>query len=229
MAKKIQSARSLVRKQNMELKEIIPLTQTQENYFEDYPTGKSQVLLGSAGTGKTFISLHSAFNEILTGKQIYRRIVIVRSAVATRDIGHLPGTLEEKQAIYEMPYIGILTELFGRGDAYGLLKKVGAIDFMLTSYIRGITLDETIVIVDEVQNLTAHELDSIITRLGKDSKIIFCGDTKQTDFTKNNEKDHEIFFKILKRMPKDFGFHEFSSEDIVRSGLVRRYIQAKEI
>ena len=100
---------------------------------------------------------------------------------------------------------------------------------MLTSYIRGITLDKTIVIVDEVQNMTAHELDSIITRLGKDSKIIFAGDTKQTDFTKNNDKDHELFFRVLKRMPKDFGFHEFEPEDIVRSGLVRRYITEKEI
>ena len=229
MAKRITSAKALVKKQNMELVEIGALTEIQGHFFNDYQSGRNQVLLGSAGTGKTFISLHQAFDEILNGKKSYRRVVIIRSAVATRDIGHLPGTLEEKQAIYELPYVGILTELFGRGDAYGLLKKTGAIEFMLTSYIRGITLDQTIVIVDEVQNMTAHELDSIMTRLGKDSKIIFAGDTKQTDFTKNSEKDHESFFRVLKRMPKDFGFHEFEPEDIVRSGLVRRYIIEKEI
>ena len=223
------SAKSLVNKQNMKLNEIKPLNKAQGLFFDDYQTGKNQVLSGSAGTGKTFIAFWNAFNEIINSKQKYRRIVIVRSAVATRDIGHLPGTLEEKQAIYEIPYMGVLNEIFGRGDAYGLLKKVGAIDFMLTSYVRGITLDETIVIVDEYQNMTSHELDSIITRLGKDSKIIFAGDTAQTDFTKHGEKDHGTFFQVLKRMESDFTFHEFGPEDIVRSGLVKRYIKAKEL
>ena len=228
MAKKIASARALVNKQNMKLLKIEPLNKTQASFFNDYETGRNQVLSGSAGTGKTFIAFYNAFNEILNGDNDYRRVVIVRSAVATRDIGHLPGTLEEKQAIYELPYVGVMNEIFGRGDAYGLLKKIGAIDFMLTSYIRGITLDKTIVIVDEYQNMTAHELDSIITRLGKDSKIIFAGDTKQTDFTKHGEKDHELFFKVLKRIPDLFGFHRFHAEDIVRSGLVKAYIIAKE-
>ena len=228
MAKKIASAKALVNKQNMKLLKIEPLNKTQASFFNDYKSGRCQVLSGSAGTGKTFIAFWNAFNEILHSDTDYRRIVIVRSAVATRDIGHLPGTLEEKQAIYEIPYIGVMNEIFGRGDAYGLLKKTGAIDFMLTSYVRGITLDETIVIVDEHQNLTAHELDSIMTRLGKNSKIIFAGDTKQTDFTKHGEKDHDQFFQVLRRMDGDFSFHEFGPEDIVRSGIVKRYIQAKE-
>ena len=228
MAKKIASAQALVNKQNMKLLEIRPLTDTQAGFFNDYDSGRNQVLSGSAGTGKTFIAFWNAFNEIIHGTGDYRRVVIVRSAVATRDIGHLPGTLEEKQQIYEIPYIGVMNEIFGRGDAYGLLKKVGVIDFMLTSYIRGITLDETIVIVDEFQNLTAHELDSIMTRLGKNSKIIFAGDTRQTDFTKHSEKDSDSFFQVLRRMDGDFAFHEFGPEDIVRSGLVKRYIQAKE-
>ena len=174
------------------------------------------------------MSLYKAFSEILNSKLNYRRIVIVRSAVATRDVGHLPGTLEEKQAIYEIPYIGICNELFNRGDAYGLMKKNGIIDFLLTSYVRGITLDETIVIVDEFQNLTAHEADSILTRLGKGSKIIFCGDTCQTDFTKNNEKDVKYFIEILKNMPGWFDINEFSTDDIVRSGIVKDYIRTKE-
>ena len=228
MAKKIASAKALVNKQNMKLLKIEPLNKTQASFFNDYKSGRCQVLSGSAGTGKTFIAFWNAFNEILHSDTDYRRIVIVRSAVATRDIGHLPGTLEEKQAIYEIPYIGVMNEIFGRGDAYGLLKKTGAIDFMLTSYVRGITLDKTIVIVDEFQNMTAHELDSIMTRLGKDSKIIFAGDTKQTDFTKHSEKDQELFFKVLNRMDGDFSFHYFGPEDIVRSGIVKRYIQAKE-
>jgi phosphate starvation-inducible protein PhoH len=215
-------------KQHFELQDAEPLNGKQHEFFANYAGGKSQVLAGSAGTGKTFMTLFKAFEEILKAKVNYRRIVIIRSAVATRDIGHLPGTLEEKQAIYEIPYVGICNELFGRGDAYALMKKNGIIDFMLTSYVRGITLDETIVIVDEFQNLTAHEADSIVTRLGKGSKIIFCGDTCQTDFTRNNEKDIDKFIAVVNRMPQWFDINEFESGDIVRSGIVKEYIKTKE-
>ena len=222
------SALALMNKQHFELQDAEPLNGKQHEFFANYAGGKSQVLAGSAGTGKTFMTLFKAFEEILKAKVNYRRIVIIRSAVATRDIGHLPGTLEEKQAIYEIPYVGICNELFGRGDAYALMKKNGIIDFMLTSYVRGITLDETIVIVDEYQNLTAHEADSIITRLGKGSKIIFCGDTCQTDFTRNNEKDIDKFLAVVNRMPQWFDINEFESGDIVRSGIVKEYIKTKE-
>jgi phosphate starvation-inducible protein PhoH len=222
------SAKALMNKQHLELQTFDALTEAQGNFFANYGSGKSQVLFGSAGTGKTFMSLYMAFSEILNSKLNYRRIVIVRSAVATRDIGHLPGTLEEKQAVYEIPYVGICNELFNRGDAYGLMKKNGIVDFMLTSYVRGITLDETIVLVDEFQNMTAHEADSIITRLGKGSKIIFCGDTCQTDFTRNNEKDIQLFIDVLNRIPQHFNMNEFVSDDIVRSGIVKDYIKAKE-
>ena len=226
--KNIISAKALMNKQHLELVSFDPLTDAQDAFFKNYEAGKSQVLAGSAGTGKTFMSLYKAFEEILNTKLNYRRIVIVRSAVATRDVGHLPGTLEEKQAIYEIPYIGICNELFNRGDAYGLMKKNGIIDFMLTSYVRGITLDETIVIVDEFQNLTAHEADSIITRLGKGSKIIYCGDTCQTDFTRNGEKDIKGFIDIVSAMPKWFDINKFTTDDIVRSGIVKDYIKTKE-
>ena len=222
------SALALMNKQHFELQDVEPLNGKQHEFFANYAGGKSQVLAGSAGTGKTFMTLFKAFEEILKAKINYRRIVIIRSAVATRDVGHLPGTLEEKQAIYEIPYVGICNELFGRGDAYALMKKNGIIDFMLTSYVRGITLDETIVIVDEFQNLTAHEADSIVTRLGKGSKIIFCGDTCQTDFTRNNEKDIDKFLDVINRMPQWFDINEFESGDIVRSGIVKEYIKTKE-
>jgi phosphate starvation-inducible protein PhoH len=224
---KVASAKALMNKQHLELQDVEPLTEAQGHFFINYDSGKSQVLSGSAGTGKTFMALYKAFNEILTSKTNYRRIVIVRSAVATRDVGFLPGTLEEKQAIYELPYTGICNELFGRGDAYGLMKKNGIVDFLTTSYVRGITLDETIVIVDEYQNLTSHEADSIMTRLGKGSKIIFCGDTCQTDFTRNNEKDIDKFINVVANMTKWFDMIEFTADDIVRSGIVKDYIKMK--
>lgn len=228
MARRIASAKSLIKKNNFKLIDVEPLTAAQEVLFDNYDCGYSQVLLGSPGTGKTFLSLYLAFDEIINTSNKFRRIVIVRSAVSTRDVGHLPGTLEDKQAIYELPYQGIVSELFGRGDAYGVLKKHSVVDFMLTSYVRGITLDNTLIIVDECQNMTAHELESVITRLGRDSKIIFCGDEMQTDFTNNREKNFDEFFSVLKRMPAWIKFNHFNYGDIVRSGIVRDYIIAKE-
>lgn len=228
MSKKIVSAKQLIRKLEMKLEEVLPLNSAQEAFFTKYDSGKSQVLSGSAGTGKTFMAFYKAFDELLNSDVEYRRIVVVRSAVSTRDIGHLPGDIEEKQAIYEAPYKGICTELFDHAGSYDILKENGVIEFMLTSFVRGITLDKTLVIVDEFQNCTAHELDSIITRLGKDSKILFAGDTVQTDFTKNNEKDAEIFMRVLGRMRNYFDFNEFKAKDIVRSELVKAYIIAKE-
>ena len=196
------TAKQSIRKQELDLQEIEPMNHAQELFFANYAKGSSQVLSGSAGVGKTFIALFSVFNEILTRSKSYRRVVIVRSAVATRDIGHLPGSLEEKSMIYELPYKGIISELFDNTGAYELLKEHGVVEFMLTSYVRGITLDDTIVIVDEYQNMSAHEADSVMTRLGKNSKIIFCGDTDQTDFTKNNEKDIDKFMNVLRKITK---------------------------
>ena len=228
MSKKIVSAKQLIKKLGMKLVEVRPLNSVQESFFKKYDSGKSQVLSGSAGTGKTFLAFYKAFQELLNSEVDYNRIVIVRSAVATRDIGHLPGDIEEKQAIYEAPYKGVCSELFDHGGAYEIFKDQGVVEFMLTSFVRGITLDRTLIIVDEYQNMTAHELDSIMTRLGKDSKIIFAGDTKQTDFTKHSEKDSEEFIKVLRRIGKYFDFTEFQPKDIVRSELVKAYIMAKE-
>jgi phosphate starvation-inducible protein PhoH len=229
MSKKKQSAKSLINKQNFDLIEVTPLTDAQQRFFDNYETKKNQILMGSAGAGKTFLAFYKAFEEIIHSKSDYRRIVIVRSAVPTRDIGFLPGTLEEKSQVYEIPYRGICSELFNRGDAYGILTKNGVVDFMLTSYVRGITLDYTIVIVDEFQNLTAHEADSIITRLGKGSKILFCGDTAQTDFSRQGDRDIDKFLSVVKSMDGWFNCNSFSTDDIVRGDIVKAYIKAKEL
>lgn len=206
------------------LKNIKPMTKTQAEFFANYDTCKSQVLMGSSGTGKTFLSLYKALQEVRNPSSEYNRIVIVRSAVPTRDMGFLPGRLEEKSEVYELPYRAICNELFGRGDAYEILRKHRDIEFITTSFIRGITLDRTIIIVDECQNLTMHEASSIMTRIGTSSKIIFCGDIIQTDFTSNRDKDIDLFLKILKNMPDEVDFTYFAAEDIVRSGIVKKFI-----
>jgi len=225
--KRIISGASILAKLNLSLKEVEPITSAQQDFFDNYDKGLSQLLIGYPGTGKTFLSLYKAFKDTMQPGSNVNQIVIVRSAVPTRDIGFLPGDLNEKSQIYELPYKKICSELFERDDAYEILVKHGLIRFMITSYVRGLTLDNCIVLMDEFQNCTSHEADSVLTRLGKDSKALFCGDFMQTDFTKYKDKDIDKFVEVIKSMPNWFIINHFEVEDIVRSGLVKAYIQAK--
>jgi phosphate starvation-inducible protein PhoH len=212
--------------QHFQPKSFSPITRNQKRVF-DYFSNNHLVLHGMAGTGKSFLSLYLSIQAILAKKSPYLKIVVVRSAVPTRDIGFLPGSLKEKIEAYEEPYKIIVSEIFGRGDAYGILKNKGQIEFVTTSYLRGITLDDCIVIVDEFQNCTFQELDTIITRIGENGKIIFSGDYRQSDLDKSRERAGMIkFLDILEKM-YEFEFVEFGAEDIVRSGLVKSYIIAK--
>lgn len=217
MAKKKQ--RDTLSSLNFYLKEIEPLTRSQLQVFE---STRNLMLHGCAGTGKTYISLYLALDDMQKGE--YDKIVLVRSAVPTREMGFLPGTEEEKSKVYENPYVNILQELFSRGDnPYGQLKQKGYINFITTSYIRGVTFQDTVIIVDECQNMTFHELDSIITRVGHNCRIIFCGDFFQADLKGNGLKP---FMEILKRM-NEFDFIEFGVQDIVRSDFVKNYLIEK--
>lgn len=213
---------------NIKIRYIEPLTDNQRKAFESYNEGKNVLLHGLAGTGKTFISLYLALNEILAKNSQYKKVVIIRSIVPTRDIGFLPGNNKEKTKVYEGPYYAICNELFNRGDAYDILKTKGTVDFMSTSFIRGITINDSIVIADEINNMTFHELDSVITRIGNNCKLMLCGDFRQSDLPKQSEKQGlTSFMKILGKMGS-FDHVEFDEEDIVRSGLVKEYIIAKD-
>ena len=215
------------------IKKIEPLTPNQEEFFELYKKNQNLVAYGCAGTGKTFITLYNALLDVLDPKTPYEKIYIVRSLVATREIGFLPGDHEDKSSLYQIPYKNMVKYMFEMPDdaafemLYGNLKTQGTISFWSTSFIRGTTLDNAIIIVDEFQNLNFHELDSMITRVGEDSKLMFCGDATQTDLVKTAEKNGIIdFMKILTNMPS-FDTIEFQPEDICRSGLVKEYIIAK--
>jgi len=218
---------------NTYLINIEPITENQKKLFESYSAGKHLVAYGTAGTGKTFITLYNALSDILDESTPYEKIYLVRSLVSTREIGFLPGDHEDKADIYQIPYKNMVKYMFQMpSDAdfemlYGNLKAQDSIKFWSTSFIRGTTLDNAIIIVDEFQNLNFHELDSIITRVGENSKIIFCGDASQTDLVKTNDKNgiHD-FLNILRKMPS-FDIIEFGIDDIVRSGLVKEYIIAK--
>mgnify|MGYP003113963638 FL=1 len=218
---------------NTYLIDIEPITDNQKKLFDSYSAGKHLVAYGTAGTGKTFITLYNALSDILDESTPYEKIYLVRSLVSTREIGFLPGDHEDKADIYQIPYKNMVKYMFQMpSDAdfemlYGNLKAQDSIKFWSTSFIRGTTLDNAIIIVDEFQNLNFHELDSIITRVGENSKIIFCGDASQTDLVKTNDKNgiHD-FLNILRKMPS-FDIIEFGIDDIVRSGLVKEYIIAK--
>lgn len=203
---------------NFSIPSLSPLTAKQQDAFS---STKNLVLCGAAGTGKTFLSMYFAMQGI--AEREFDNLLIVRSAVPTRDIGFLPGTDKEKAKVYEEPYYAIFSEIFQRGDAYETLKKSNIVTFMTTSYIRGLTVRNSVVVVDEIQNMSFHELDSIITRLGENSRIIFCGDFAQADLYKNGMSN---FLEVLREMD-EFDFIEFGLEDIVRSSFVKKYLIAK--
>ena len=218
---------------NTYLLDIEPITDNQKKLFDSYTQDKHLVAYGTAGTGKTFISLYNALADILDETTPYEKIYLVRSLVSTREIGFLPGDHEDKADIYQIPYKNMVKYMFQMpSDAdfemlYGNLKAQDSIKFWSTSFIRGTTLDNAIIIVDEFQNLNFHELDSIITRVGENSRIIFCGDASQTDLVKTNDRNgiHD-FLNILRKMPS-FDIIEYGIDDIVRSGLVRNYLLTK--
>ncbi len=206
------------------------ITDNQKIVFDTWKKGKNQFLFGAAGTGKTFISLYLSLKDVLDLKTKFDKVVLVRSLIPTRDIGFLPGDEEDKASLYQVPYMNMVQFMFEMSNEqqfntlYDRLKGQGTLFFLSTSFLRGLTFDNSIIIVDECQNLNFHELDTIITRVGQDSKIIFCGDFDQTDLTRQNEKNglHD-FLRILMEM-EEFNCLEFTIGDIVRSGFVRNYI-----
>ena len=214
---------------------IEPLTENQKRIFEDWDKGKHLFIYGAAGTGKTFCALYKGLYDCLKATPSYDNVYVVRSLVATREIGFLPGDHEDKSSLYQIPYKNMVKYMFEMSNdkefdaLYGALKAQGTIKFWSTSFLRGVTLDNAVIIIDEMQNLNFHELDSIITRVGENTRIIFCGDAMQSDLTKTNEKNgiHD-FMRILELMEDDFSLIEMGVDDICRSGLVRNYLIAKD-
>lgn len=213
-----------------ELSKYKPKTPNQKKLKELYKKGLSLMCDGVAGVGKTYSVLNLAFEDVLDESTPYEKVIIVRSAVATRDIGFLPGTEEQKMEVLEKPYEGICHELFFKDvkSPYKALKHNGYLDFMSTSFIRGITVKKAIVIVDECQNLNYHELKSVITRIGEDAKIFFCGDYAQSDLLKSKNDQTGIikFRNVLERM-KSTDVVTFDKDDIVRGGLVSEFYIAE--
>ena len=218
---------------NSDLVKIEPVTDNQKVVFESYKKGQNQFLYGCAGTGKTFVTLYLAMQEVLRNDTPYDRVVMVRSLIPTREIGFLPGDEEDKAALYQVPYSNMVQFMFKQPNEqafsmlYDRIKSQGSFYFLSTSFLRGLTFDNSIIIVDECQNLNFHELDTIVTRVGQDSKIMFCGDFMQTDLSKVNERNglHD-FLRRLEEM-EEFNCLEFNIGDIVRSGFVRNYLIQK--
>jgi len=226
--KQLKRQESQQQKNSLKLKEIAPKTTNQEKIFKEFFNNKNLLIHGLPGTGKSFLSLYLALNELEKFKE-HKSVTIIRSIVPSRDMGFLPGSIKEKSKVYEAPYVGICAELFGRGDAYEILKQKGQINFETSSFLRGVTMDNMIIIVDECQNMTYHELCTIVTRLGKNSKVIFCGDYRQTDLKYDDERSGVFhFMKIIAIMKRHFSTIEMEIDDIVRSGLVKEFIIRKE-
>ena len=216
-----------------QLNTIKPVTDSQKLVFDTWKKGQNQFLFGCAGTGKTFVSLYLGLSEVLRNETSYDRVIMVRSLIPTREIGFLPGDEEDKAALYQVPYSNMMQFMFEQPNEqafetlYNRIKAQGSYYFLSTSFLRGLTFDNSIIIVDECQNLNFHELDTIITRVGQDSKIVFCGDFSQSDLTRTNERNGLMdFLQILQEM-EEFNCIEFNIGDIVRSGFVRNYLIQK--
>lgn len=224
----LEERKTLPRVKPTELKKFEPLTDNQKKFFDAYARGDYFVMLtGSAGTGKTFIATYKAIEEVFDKTSSFKRVVIIRSAVQSRDVGFTPGSLEEKMSLYEQPYMQICHTLFNRRDAYENLKEAGKVEFMSTSFIRGMSFDDSIILVDECQNMNWEELSTIMTRVGYRSKIIFCGDYRQTDLYRNrNDKSGLYKFHEVAKTMQSFTSVEFTPEDIVRSSLVKDFLIA---
>lgn len=212
-----------------DLLEFSPITANQEIVFEHWNDGDNLVLSGSAGTGKTFLAMYLGFEEVLDRENFKDRLIIIRSMVPVREMGFLPGSAEEKKEVYTVPYKNICTELFGDKASYNKMINTGQILFESTSFIRGATFDNCVIVVDEMQNLSFHELDSVITRVGNNCRVIFSGDYRQSDFRNTSEKDGLIKFLAIMEQLKNFSTIEFGWDDIVRSDFVRDYIMTKEM
>lgn len=211
-----------------DLKSVKPLTQMQYDMFHDFMEGQNICAHGSAGTGKTFVAIYLALNDILSQHSDTDKIIIVRSAVQGREIGHLPGTIEEKSAAYEKPYVNIFADLLGRPNTYQDMKEAGKVEFETTSFLRGITWDNAVIVVDEAQNMDWEEINTIMTRLGKNSRIIVVGDLPQCDLKKKNDKTGLPDLIVVANAMTQFSVLKFTREDIVRSGFVKAWICASE-
>lgn len=209
---------------HLQMLEVEHLTQNQSRAFGEWADDKNLLLYGCAGTGKTFLGLAMGFQEFQ--REHVDRVVVIRSVVPSRQIGYLPGSASDKAEVYEEPYRDIINDLFGRGDAYEVLKQKGSYEFCTTSFLRGITLDDAVVVVDEIQNMSYGELATVITRAGENTRFIFCGDYSQSDLKGFEREEVLKFFKVLDRM-QSFARINFTTNDIVRSGLVKEFLIAE--
>jgi len=206
-----------------------PLTENQKKTFDAWDDGDNLALVGSAGTGKTFLAMYLALEAVTEKQSPQEKITLFRSVVPTRDMGYLPGSIDEKKEVFETPYKNIAHEILGGDQPYKRLITTHQFEFMTTSFIRGLTIDNSVIIVDEMQNLNFHELDSVMTRIGNNCRVIFCGDYHQSDFRDGHERDGVMKFMRVVEQMKNFSVIQFGWEDIVRSDFVRDYIMTKEM
>ena len=214
------------KKQAYDLQRIKPLTPAQEHMFLAYEHGQHVVGYGSAGTGKSYVALYLALRDLLNYRTNKQALIIVRSAVPTRDIGFLPGTLEEKMAVYEQPYADIFADLLGVPDAYDEQKRYGGVEFHTTSFLRSLTWNDCIIVVDECQSMTFHEINSVVTRVGENSRVILLGDFSQTDLL-HERSGMAKMLRVAEKM-HEFTLVKFNNDDIVRSPFVKAWLIASD-
>ena len=221
-----------INKNNLLPIEAIGPAQTEA--FAKYKENKNLFLTGSAGTGKTFVLLYLAFADVFDDESPYDKVILIRSLLPSRDAGFHSGSLEEKANYYQAPYRQLVKFLFEMQSKdefaalWDLLIEQESVEFQTTSFLRGQTFDNAIIICDEAQNLNFAELDTVMCRVGQNTKIMFSGDEAQTAFINNDDKEGMYNFQGILGEMEECEVIKFGIGDILRSGLCRSYLIAKE-
>ena len=196
------------------------LTENQREYYNKLISNQITICSGPAGVGKSYIAMKAAVDLLMEPDNGYEKIIIVRPAVeAEEKLGSLPGNLEEKLDPYIFPSYYLLNKIIGK-DAREKLKEGEIIEVFALAYMRGINIDNSILIFEEAQNSTPNQMKLLLTRIGFSSKFFISGDLEQTDRYKNI-KDSGLYDAIerLKNV-SEIGIHEFGEEDIVRNPII---------
>ena len=204
------------------------LSESQRKYYDILKNNQITICSGPAGVGKSYISMKTAIDLLADPSTPYEKIIIVRPAVeAEEKLGALPGNVEEKLDPYIFPSYYLMNKIIGK-EAREKLKDIEVIEVFALAYMRGMNIDNSILIFEEAQNSTPNQMKLLLTRIGFNSKFFISGDLEQTDRYK--DKTQSGLWDAIKKFQNldDVGVFEFGSEDVVRNPLISKILKRYE-
>lgn len=204
------------------------LTENQRKYYEILKHNQITICTGPAGVGKSYVAMNAALNLLYDSDNQYEKIIIVRPAVeAEEKLGSLPGNVEEKLDPYIFPSYYLMNKIIGK-DAREKLKELEFVEVFALAYMRGMNIDNSILIFEEAQNSTPNQMKLLLTRIGYNSKFFISGDLEQTDRYKD-KKQTGLWDAIQKlKNVGEIGIFEFNGDDVVRNPLISKILNRYE-